>query len=578
MDNSAAKSSQISETLADLSVRLADVEMPVSDLAGGVLVVGQTAAGKTKSIMNNLARQFAEMFTACGKTVREQRQFAIFYLGLKGLGHAEFFESLSASRREDVVVISHDKHCPWVVRLFKRHCWACTDELQLAVVSFVEEVAQRISRARFAYRHDPFWDRQRVRFVSELARLNLRPDSQPELLESSLSELMHDDALIALLARIDAFLAYVGEKRDPSSERKAAATSLREELKKHGFTQRNDLKRAEELVAHFARSPQNISRPKVRALCEFLLKQLQTARAAKAETSSRTLLEQFAAHLDAPSHQRLYQLLEQWWRIPDVTRGVIEADIRGVVEAFGSGPAEQVFRGKGKREITIEEVIDRGLIMIVDLPAGDSGAANWPVLVTLKLALTQRLIGRYTAKFNGRPLSRRGAVIVQDEAQLLLSESEAKALSVIREFGCVWLLATQALSLVASVLGNDADTAAFVASARVRIWGSTADEHTAAIASRFCGTSRGQPQRLACLWHPTPLLTAAVTGTGSVEKLLVAPERIYELETGQFYLRTADNETYFLDLRLSLPKPLSRNLRQLPDKSTSDSGLASRTR
>lgn len=106
------KALQVSETLTDLHVRLADVRMPVSDLAGGVLVVGQTSAGKTKSIVNNLARQFAEMFTTNAKSIREHRQFAIFYFGLKGRGHAEFIESLSKLRGQDVITVSNDKTCP----------------------------------------------------------------------------------------------------------------------------------------------------------------------------------------------------------------------------------------------------------------------------------------------------------------------------------------------------------------------------------------------------------------------------------------------------------------------------------
>lgn len=563
MQKFAAKTSQISETLADLKVRLADVEMPVSDLAGEVLVVGQTSAGKTKSVINNLARQFAEMFSRCAASLREKRQFGIVYFALKGLGHADFFNSLSERRQEDVVVISNEKHCPWVVRLFKRSCWTSADELHLAVVSFVEEVARRVSNARSAYRHDPFWDRQRIRFISELARLEMRPQCSADSTHSPLSELGHEDALVALLARADAFLEHVTEKREARSERKQAASALREELKKHGFARQADLKRAEEIVASYGKSPQNARRRKVRALCEFLTEQLQAARETEPEISSESLLAQFAKQLDSVSHQRLCKLLEQWWRIPDVTRGVIEADMRGVIQTFRSGPAEQILRGKDKREITLEEVIDRGLILIVDLPAAETGSANWPALVALKLAITQRIIGRYTARFDGRPLSGRGVVIVQDEAQLLLSDSEAKALSVVREFGCIWLLATQSLSLIASVLNNGADTAAFVAAARVRIWGNTGDEYTADIASRFCGTSRGEPTRLACLWHPTPLLTEAVTGTSSAEKPLVDAHRFYELRTGQFYLRTADNEAFFLDLRLSLPRPLSRNLRQL---------------
>ncbi|MEY2563573.1 MAG: hypothetical protein QOH88_1766 [Verrucomicrobiota bacterium] len=107
MKNPASETAQIAETLTDLSVHLADVRMPVSDLAGGVLVVGQTSAGKTRSIVNNLARQFAEMFTRSAKSIREQRQFAMVYLGLKGRGHLDFVESLTKSRRKDVITISN---------------------------------------------------------------------------------------------------------------------------------------------------------------------------------------------------------------------------------------------------------------------------------------------------------------------------------------------------------------------------------------------------------------------------------------------------------------------------------------
>lgn len=115
-----------------------------------------------------------------------------------------------------------------------------------------------------------------------------------------------------------------------------------------------------------------------------------------------------------------------------MTRGVIEADLHGVIQAFRTGPAEQIFRGRQKREITLEEVIHRGLILIVDLPAADGGGPNMTALVALKLALTQRLVSRSTALFENEALSRRGVVVVQDEAQILLSESEAKALSVIK--------------------------------------------------------------------------------------------------------------------------------------------------
>lgn len=75
---------QISDTLSDVAVDLAGVKLPVSTLTGGVLVVGQTGCGKTRSIVNNISRQFAEMFTKSDKATAEMRRFSVFYFGLKG--------------------------------------------------------------------------------------------------------------------------------------------------------------------------------------------------------------------------------------------------------------------------------------------------------------------------------------------------------------------------------------------------------------------------------------------------------------------------------------------------------------
>jgi hypothetical protein len=47
--------------------------------AAAFSIVAQTAAGKTRSVINNLARQFAEMFSSSTKAIREQRHFALIY-------------------------------------------------------------------------------------------------------------------------------------------------------------------------------------------------------------------------------------------------------------------------------------------------------------------------------------------------------------------------------------------------------------------------------------------------------------------------------------------------------------------
>ena len=582
MKQTRRESQQISESLSDIEVDLAGVKLPVSSVTGGMLVVGQTGCGKTRSIINSLSRQFAELFTKSGKATAEHRRFAVFYFGLKGQGHSEFVASLPKRRRKDVVQISDDKDCPWVVRLFKRECWASVDELHLAVVNYVEEVAEELSGARSSGRHDPFWARQRTRLLSELCRLEVRRPAQVELLPGKLSDLTHDDALVALLSRIEAFFDFIAE-RSFAAQRPARKplAAVRRELKKQGFGTTAELFRAEKVVAAYAKLGHAERHPKRRALCLFLAKILKQARQEKRTARPRMLLDDFADALEPSSREALVNLVEQFWRIPDTTRGCIEADLRGVVQSFHSGAARNVFGAAGKHEISIEEVIARGLIFVVDLPAADSGNASLPALIALKLAITQRLIGRYKSIYRSRPLCCRGVLVVQDEAQMLLGDSDAKALSLVREFGVVWLLATQSLSLVASVLGNHRDTEAFVGAARTRIFGATADPYTADMASLLCGRAAAAEKRAACLWHPTAALEAAVATSRRADMPLVSAHRFFALQTGQFYLRTADTGCYFLDMRFDLPRPRARALSLLGEPrfsdEASDLGSAERT-
>lgn len=460
-----------------------------------------------------------------------------------------------------MIWISNDNDCPWVVRLFERDSWASADDLHLAVVNYVEEVAAQLSGPTTTGRHDPFWSRQRIRFLSELCRLESMAPEHFDFFAQDMSALTHNDALVALLARIEAFLDFIGEK-SPVPEPKASKplSGLRQDLKEQGFESAAELFRAERIVTAYSKLPHLAGHPKARALTLFLANVLKQARQEKRTNKPKTLLDAFAETLEPSSRERLLKLVEQFWRIPDVTRGCIEADLRGIVQSFQTGTAKTIFRAVAKHEISIEEVIDRGLIMVIDLPVAESGNASLPALVALKLAITQRLIGRYKSLYKSRPLSRRGVLIVQDEAQVLLSDLEAKALSVVREFGVVWLLATQSLSLIASVLRSQRDTEAFVAAARVRIFGATSDEYTAEVASRLCGRSPSVKQRAACLWHPTEELEAAVATSRPTETPLVPPYRFFELQTGQFYVRTAGNHCYLLDLHFDLPAPRAQVL------------------
>ena len=156
--------------------------------------------------------------------------------------------------------------------------------------------------------------------------------------------------------------------------------------------------------------------------------------------------------------------------------------------------------------------------------------------------------------------------MVQDEAHLLLGKpksglsTEALTLSIIREMGVVWILAAQSLSLIAGAFRGESQAAAFASAARTRIFGGTADEYTARLSSALCGTTRGQERRLACMWHPTPGLDQALIGVSGELVPAVPIATFYQLQTGQFVLRTAQTDCYLLDLRFTLPHPTAQRL------------------
>ena len=556
---------QISESLQEHSVSIADVKLPVSELCGGVLFVGQSGSGKT-ALINDLAGQFSRL----GGSAREC--YAIIYFALKGRGHRDFLSALPRNRRKDVIVIG-GSDSP-AIRLFWAANWACAEELQLATVQFLEEVADHVAGAGDAVRHDPFWDRQRLRILSELARLTpveaalgsppisdlfRQKDLQPDV-----RLLHHPDAHVALLARVEAFLQFIADKSTSGSIR--PNHQLLAVFQENGFGDKKALTRAKQLVEAAENSPKNHLGKRGRDLCRAVADLLDLADQAAEAMKEQTLLDRFQATLDVKSQKRLAALIEQFWRIPNTTRGCIEADLRGVVECFRSGPAQTLFRPNAEKEITIEEIVDRGRIAVIDLPLAESGGASLAPAMAIKIALARLLAGRLRAGRDGKTLNRRGVLVVQDEAHLLLSKpksglsTEALTLSIIREMGVVWILAAQSLSLIAGALRGESQATAFASAARTRIFGGTADEYTARLSSALCGTTRGPERRLACMWHPTPGLDQALIGVSGELVPAVPIQTFYQLQTGQFVLRTAQTDCYLLDIRFNLPHPTAQKL------------------
>jgi len=552
--------SQISETLTDLSVELGGLRMPLDTLCGGVLITGATGSGKTVSVINNLARQFATVTTGDAR-----RKPAIFYFTVKGAPHRDFIESLPPARRKDVIHVTASDDCQWGLSLFPSANWPSQDAIESAVPQFVECLADHLSDGMGAIRHDPFWDRQRLRVLRELASLHPADGPHHKVAEADLATLHHPDALASLLHRLNAFLDHTaGGQRDSGPRYCDVVGRLRDA----GFEGEAGLIEAENLAKQSAeirparwRSETHL---KIGALLRMAGGMAKQARNSASATRKPTLLDRFGATLDTESCDRLRRLLVEYFAIPDTTRGCIATDLRGVVEAF-AGPLGKLILSPGRQTITMDEVIQRGRILVIDLPLGDSGNATLPALIAIKLALFDRLLGRLSARCDGKPLCRRPVTVFIDEFHCLVSRGrlggEDHFLARCREFGVTAVLATQSLSLLVGALRDVDKLHALVANCRTRVFGANTDAATNNLAAGFCGSGVGAPLERARIWHPSEALRRAVSDASGEERLLVEPHRFGELRTGQFYLGTPARGVYWVDLNFRLEKPILKILR-----------------
>ena len=544
-------SQQLSSKLSGLTIPLGGLRLPVEQLCGGLLVSGMTGSGKTVSVVNPLATQFALL-----KAKQPEQKAAIVYFSLKGRPHDQFLASLPKARQQDVVLVSHDSPC-WV-SLFHGPNWRSTEEVNGAVVRFVEEFSQHLGNELNTRRHDLFWERQRIRYMNALLALEVRFSSVLRL-HPTLQRLVSSNVLEALLARMDIFFEYCGNMSP-------------EQLKVYGLNREENL-RAEDVdwaKREYAKVlPQEKDWPSDPRVAEKLVKLLVQLGRPPLFDPSATNLGQFQAALTEESQLRLNSLVLEFTRLSNETRYSILADIRGVLDTFKTAETSRYLFGDGPSmseiPLTLEEVIHTGKILVVDLPLADGGNSSLPVLLALKLALFGRLLGRNAAQFNGEPLCQRPALVVIDEFQNLVSAGrtggEDLMLAQCREHGVTVLLATQSLSLLAGVLQNDSKLAALVANCRTKVFGRNGDTLTNRMASFACGRLEVGGVQRAPVWHGGAAFRAFVTDTMPGEAPVVPDNRFASLQTGQFYAATADGATHWLDLRHSLPAPESKLLR-----------------
>ena len=486
---------QLSSTLTDISVELGGLRLPVDQLCGGTLVCGMTGSGKTVSVVNPLALQFAALEAA-----NPARKPAIVYFSLKGQPHREFLEALPPKRRKDVVMISHDDDC-WL-SLFHRPNWRSEEELNGAVVRFIEEFSQHFSDELGVGRHDPYWERQRIRYLNVLAGLKVMK-KKPLLPLPNFQALNSDNALERLLARAEAFFDY-------------CTINPPETAKKRGLIQDESL----------------LDEPEKRPF---------------------SLLGYLYDALFPRCQEQLNSLVVEFTRMADSTKFSIMADVRGVMDAFRTPETGRYLFGPMFDPMTIERIIDEGKILVVNLPLADGGNTSLSTLLAIKLALFSRLLGRNTALHEGHPVTRRPVVVVIDEFQNLVSKGrtggEDLMMAQCREHGVIVLMATQSLSLLAGALRNESKLAALVANCRTKVFGRNGDLLTNQIASMACGRGGLQKVRRAPVWHGGEKFRSFVTETAGDGSPVVGTDEFASLQTGQFLISTADGGAYRLDLR-----------------------------
>ena len=151
-------------------------------------------------------------------------------------------------------------------------------------------------------------------------------------------------------------------------------------------------------------------------------------------------------------------------------------------------------RIEGPRHLPpLYELIERGKVLALNMPAGTNPALARAVGVMLKNAWLQALLMR-PAKMKEKPgVYFRPAVFICDEYQAFASVGEddpsgdEKSFALTRQCRCIPIVATQSISSLRSVLGSSEAWRALLQTLRTRIFLSLSDDASAKIASELCG-------------------------------------------------------------------------------------------
>ena len=161
------------------------------------------------------------------------------------------------------------------------------------------------------------------------------------------------------------------------------------------------------------------------------------------------------------------------------------------------GPQEDEQPGLGTRVRQslppLDELIESGKVLALNMPAGTNPALARAVGVMLKNAWLQSLLRR-PAQMKAAPEQYfRPAVFICDEYQSFASVGEddpsgdEKSFALTRQCRCIPIVATQSISSLRSVLGSSEAWRTLLQTLRTRIFLSLSDDASAQTASALCG-------------------------------------------------------------------------------------------
>ena len=141
----------------------------------------------------------------------------------------------------------------------------------------------------------------------------------------------------------------------------------------------------------------------------------------------------------------------------------------------------------------LDELIESGKVLALNMPAGSNPALARAVGVFLKNAWLQTLLRRPAQMKADSERYFRPAVFICDEYQSFASVGEddpsgdEKAFALTRQCRVIPIVATQSISSLRSVLGTSEAWRALLQTLRTRIFLSLSDDASAEIASKLCG-------------------------------------------------------------------------------------------